>query len=49
MGDAVCKLYAGKAEAAGSFGPAEKEPAKDVDCPSEPINQPRTAKECHYD
>ncbi|RAO78103.1 hypothetical protein CA260_09835 [Dyella jiangningensis] len=49
MAEAVCKPYAIKAEATNSFGPAEREPDKNVDCPSEPANLPETDKQCHYD
>lgn len=50
MDDGPCKPFSAKAEDANSFGPAEKEPSKDADCPlGEPANQPKTASVCKYD
>lgn len=50
MTEGACKPYALQAEDAGKFGPAEKEPDRNSDCPlGEPSNQPETAKQCHYD
>ncbi|MGB6143992.1 MAG: hypothetical protein WBG33_06780, partial [Rhodanobacter sp.] len=50
MNEAACKPYSRQAEDAGKFGPAEREPDRNADCPlGEPRNQPETAKQCNYD
>lgn len=50
MGDGACKPYSDKAKDLGRFGPAEKNPAQNADCPlSEPRNEPNTASVCKYD